>query len=322
MNDNESSKSSSLSKSSKISTQYITGVLERLKGSQNRESTSKNYLCVWRKLNKFLLNLDKKLTGTSWEEKTALFGAYLVDQGVQSSTLKSYFSAIKHTLKTDGYLWNDQKVLLSSLVRSCKMENDEVKIRLPIQKGLLEMLLFELNRKFCSSNSTNQQPYLAIMYQAIFCLTYYGMLRVGEVAYGNHVIKACNIHVGNNKDKILIVLYSSKTHGKESRPQKVKISALPTNGTHTKYFCPFKLINKYMAIRGSYFNDSEQFFVFKDKTPVKPYHIRNLLRDLLDILNLNSKLYDVHSFRAGRTVDLAKFNYSIERIKEMGRWRF
>ena len=158
----------------------------------------------------------------SWEEKTALFGAYLVENGVQSSTLKSYFSAIKHILKLDGYNWDDKKVLLSSLVRSCKLVNDTVKTRLPIQKGLLEMILFELNRKFCGNNN-NQQPYLALLYQAIFCLGYYGMLRVGELAAGNHCIKACNIHVGNNKDKILIVLYSSKTHGKESRPQKVKI---------------------------------------------------------------------------------------------------
>ena len=77
----------------------------------------------------------------SWEERTSLFGAYLVDKGVQSSTLKSYFSAIKHVLKQDGYLWEDKKALLSSLVKGCKLENDRVKIRLPIQRGLLELIV-------------------------------------------------------------------------------------------------------------------------------------------------------------------------------------
>ena len=260
------------------------------------------------------------MTG-SWEEKTALYGAYLVDNGVQSSTLKSYFSAIKHILKLDGYQWDDNKVLLNALVKGCKLENDVVKTRLPIQKGLLEMLLFEIDRKWY--NNKSPQPYLAILYQAIFCLAYYGMLRVGELSLSDHVIKACNIHVGSNKDKILIVLYSSKTHGKESRPQKVKISALPLSSKirKEKFFCPFKTVTKYMKCRGNYFNDEDQFFIFADGSPVQPQHIRKTLRILLDTMNLNSSLYDVHSFRSGRTVDLEKFGYNIEVIKSMGRWR-
>ena len=289
-----------------------------MKNNQTRESTTNNYLCVWRNLNKFLLNLDTRLS-SSWEQKTALFGAYLVDNGVQSSTLKSYFSAIKHILKLDGYQWDDNKVLLNVLVRSCKLENDVVKTRLPIQKGLLEMLLFEINRKWFNGN--NQQPYLAILYQAIFSLAYYGMLRVGELSMSNHSIKACNIHVGSNKDKILIVLYSSKTHGRESRPQKVKISALPTNYNTKKLICPFKTVIRYMNCRGSYIDEDEQFFIFADRSPVQPQHIRKVLRDLLTNLSLNSLLYDVHSFRIGRTSDLEKFGYSIETIKSMGRWK-
>ena len=263
------------------------------------------------------MNLDTKPFNT-WEEKTALFGAYLVDNGIQSSTLKSYFSDIKHILKLDGYQWDDKKVLLSALVRSCKLENDRVKTRLPIRKGLLEMILFEIDRIF-NSNS-NPQPYLSTMYQAVFCLGYYGMLRVGEIAFGNHTIKACNIHVGNNKEKILIVLYSSKTHGKESRPQKVKITAQPTRDSK-RNFCPFKIVINYMKIRGHYLNENEQFFVFSDRTPIQPNHVRNTLRRLLSNLNLNADLYDVHSLRAGRTCDLEKFGYSIDRIKTMGRWR-
>ena len=129
-------------------------------------------------MNRFLISLDYRAHSLAWEEKTALFGAYLVDGGVQSSTLKSYFSAIKHILKQDGYAWNDNKVLLSSLVKGCKIENDRVKVRLPIQKGLLEMMPFEIDRLF---NEEKQQPYLCQMYTAIFCLGYYGMLRVGEL---------------------------------------------------------------------------------------------------------------------------------------------
>ena len=181
------------------------------------------------------------------------------------------------------------------------------------------MLLFEINRKY---NGHNPQPYLILLYQAIFLLAYYGMFRVGELAEGNHSIKACNVHVGNNKDKIMIVLYSSKTHGKESRPQKVKIAGIPTTNNIKKFFCPCKAVTNFIKVRGEeYLTENEQFFVFADRSPVQPQHVRKLLRNLLDNINLDSSLYDIHSFRSGRTSDLAKYGYSIDRIKSMGRWR-
>ena len=90
------------SRSSTISVDYVNNVLDRLNSRQSRRSTTMNYLNVWTQLNKFLLSLDKLDNCWSWEQRTALFGAYLVDNGVQSSTLKSYFSAIKHVLRQDG----------------------------------------------------------------------------------------------------------------------------------------------------------------------------------------------------------------------------
>ena len=296
--------------------QHISNILERLQNRQTRDSTAANYLSVWRHLNKFIISLDYR-DNLSWEQKTALFGAYLVDTGVQSSTLKSYFSAIKYVLKQDGYPWDDTKVLLSSLVKSCKLENDRVKIRLPIQKGLLEILLFELERVYDS------QPYLELLLKTMFSLAYYGMLRVGEITSSPHNIKACNVHVGNNKDKIMLVLYTSKTHGEESGPQKIRISAAPMKGNKTdnKLFCPFKTVIKYMDTRGPYLSEQEPFFILSDRSAVKPNQLRTFIRNVLDKVNLDSLLYDVHSFRIGRTCDLVKFGYSIEQIKAMGRWK-
>ena len=305
--------SSSSSQSSKLSVTYINNVLERLKNKQTRESTKKNYLGIWRQLNKFWISLDTKLN-ISWEERTALFGAYLVDKGVQSSTLKSYFSAIKFILKQDGYQWDDKKALLSALVKGCQLENDTLKVRLPIQQGLLEMLLFEIERKY------HKQPYLEYLYKAIFCLGYYGMLRVGELSLGDHTVKAKDVHLSYNLEKALVVLYTSKTHDQSDKPQKIRIST-SERLRKRRFFCPIRQIDNYMRIRGQYIEDSEEFFVFADKSPVCPHHVRNTLRSLLDRLQLDSMLYDVHSFRIGRTCDLEKFGYSIEKIKILGRWK-
>ena len=87
----------------------------------------------------------------------SLFGTYLFDQGVQSSTLKSYYSAIKSTLVDDGYKWSDDIVVLHSLTKACKKKNDRLMPWLPIHNKLLEMLLFELECIFAT------QPFLERM---------------------------------------------------------------------------------------------------------------------------------------------------------------
>ena len=196
----------------------MESILERLKMQRVRGSTAKNYLSIWRKFNKFLIRLDRK--PNLWEDRVALYCAYLIDQGSQSQTVKSYVSAIEGVLKDDGYQWNNDRILLSSLTRACKIVNDKVKTRLPITQGLLELILFETDRIFGCN-----QDYLCILYKAIFAMGYYGPLRIGEISKSDHVIKAKDVHIGSNKPKILMLLYSSKTHGAESNPQQIKISA-------------------------------------------------------------------------------------------------
>ena len=72
---------------------------------QARSSTAQNYHAIWRCFNQFLIRLDLhgRRNNLSWEQKAVLFGTHIVDQGAQSQTVKSYFSAIKHILRTDGY---------------------------------------------------------------------------------------------------------------------------------------------------------------------------------------------------------------------------
>ena len=254
-------------------------MVDRLLSNQNRKSTNKIYLSVWRQFNSFIMKLD--VIPHSWEDRTTLFIAYLVDKGMQSSTVKSYVSAIKNFLVTDGYKWRDEEVLLSSLTRVCKLVNDQVKARLPIHCALLEMILFEVRRNFQKSN----QPYLEKLYLAMFALGYYGLMRVGELAYSERVVKAKDIHIATNKDKILIILYSSKTHSVGCRPQKIKIvsNRCEWSGKYAnRKFCPFALLRNYISARGNFVRDDEQFFIFRDRLPVIPDMARTLLRNLLD----------------------------------------
>ena len=119
---------------------------------------------------------------------------------------------------------------------------------------------------------------------------------------------------------MLLVLYSSKAHDKSCRPQKIKISSNNV-ASSKRYFCPFRLLRQYLKIRGDYHMDNEQLFVFRDHSPVLPHHPRNLLKSIISKLGLDPRLYNMHSFRIGRTTDLVKLKYSIDDIKLLGRWR-
>ena len=269
---------SSASSSTSYSARSLNMIMEKLKCANRKESTKKTYLAIWRNFNNFIIKLDVK--PQYWEERTAMFLAHLAEGGAQSSTLKSYVSAIKRILTDDGYVWNDNIVLLSSLTKGCKLINDKVRLRLPIQCGLLEVLLFEVCRYYSNIN----QPFHIKLFQAMFALGYCGLFRVGELTYSQHVIKAKNV-MGQNKEKMLIILLTSKTHGKESYPQKVRIVSNlsgKTLGHRNRFFCPFRVVNDYIQARGyGFLEDEEQFFIYREGSPVLPSHARQTLRNML-----------------------------------------
>ena len=210
------------------------------------------------------------------------------------------------------YKWDDSRAIITSLMQACKLQNDRFLSRLPIQKGLLELILFEINRIY------QDQVYLNVIYKAIFALAYYGLFRVGELTTSEHVAKAVNVHVATNKQKILVILYTSKTHGLGNRPQKIKISA---QGCKNIIFCLFMLMRNFIRIRGGYQNTDEPLFIFREKSPVTALHVRKLLSLSLNRMGLDSSLYAFHSFRVGRTTDMCKGGFSMEEIKRRERWR-
>ena len=235
------SSGTSTSSSSKLSTQDFQNIVDRLKSNGNRESTRNNYHCVWRIFNEFYIRLDNK--PRSWEDRLVLFVAYLIKDKKKSSTIRSYISAIKAVLQADGIDIKEDKYLISSLTRACKYVNDQVRICLPIHKNLLHIILRSIEYIF---SEIDNQPYLSILYQAIISTAYYGLFRIGELATGTHPVLAKDVHIGHNKNKILFVLRTSKTHWLDVKPQTVKITSTalsPHGKIHecNKKLCPFQI---------------------------------------------------------------------------------
>ena len=191
---------------SSISTAALENYVDKLKTERNRDSTRKMYYAVWRSFNEFFIKLDVK--PQSWEDRLILFMGYLINKNRKESTVKSYISAIKAVLRDDNVILNENKYLLSSLTRACRYKNETVRIRLPIQRGLHDIILKLTEEHFQNLG----QLYLEKLYRAMFAAAYYGLLRVGEIAAGSHPVLVPDVHVGRNKRKLLFVLQTSKTH--------------------------------------------------------------------------------------------------------------
>ena len=311
--------SDSRSTSSTISTAAIQSIVDKLRLEKNKKTTRSMYYGVWKNFNKFIIRLDNK--PKTWEDRIILYTGYLVDSNLKSTTIRSYLSGIRSVLADDGVILNEDRCLLNSLTRACKLINDRVRTRLPIQRGMLNVLLLEIDNLFLGSG----QEYLAILYQALFSTSYFGLFRVSELTYGEHAVKAKDVHLAENKSKLLFILHSSKTHGRGSKPQFIKISSSSAGGAQISgdldKHCPYTLLRRFLEVRQPYSSDAEQFFVFSDGSPVYPHHLRDTLKMTLKSAGFNEKLYSTGSWRAGRAVDLKIAGVELPVLKQLGRWR-
>ena len=134
-----------------------------------------------------------------WEERIMLFVAFLIEENKQS-TIKSYLSAIRAVLRQDRINLQEDQFLLTSLTRAACLRNDKVKLHLPIQKGMLGLLIDHVKNYF---EVERNQIFLSVLYQTLLSTGYFGLFRIGELISGSHPVRASDIHVGTNKNKFM-----------------------------------------------------------------------------------------------------------------------
>ena len=315
-----SRESATITTSSQISTAELKGIIDRLRYQQYRDSTRKNYYSIWKIFCKFFIKLDQK--PDNWEDRLVLFVGHLVNSKKQSSTVKSYISAIKAILKEDKNIkFDESQYLIQALTRACKLQNDQIRTRLPIKKSLLAIIVNKVKEVYTT------QLYLSLLYQMIFGTMYFGLLRISEVTGTQHSVKAADIQVGTNKRKFRLILRTSKTHWKNMKPQLIVISATHNDHmdgnqpTATSLPCPYKLLDEYSTCRRDYIDENEPFFINRDGSPVSPEQLVRCLKLMIKKAGFDQTLYGSHSIRIGRTCDLFKLGLSIDLIKKLGRWK-
>ena len=83
----------------------------------------------------------------------------------------------------------------------------------------------------------------------------------------------------------------------EKVPQKITI--IRTHRTRS-LLCPYNIINEYLLVKGGYYYDDEPFFIFRDRRPVRPYHVRTVLHRSIKSIGLDHHLNDPHSLCISR----------------------
>ena len=298
-------------------------LVEKLKIKAYQNSTWENYYTIWCLFNKFFLHLDNK--PDSWEDRLVLFVANLVDEEKESATIRLYCSVIKAVLRMEGIDIQDNIYELRLLTRACKLHNDTFTNVLPIRKGLLRVMLDNLEVIL------DKQNYLLNLYKVIFSIAYYGLLRISEIAYHKHAIRTGDILLSSSSryegNRMHFMLRSSETHGKRNRPQMITIRSVTENsyqGVRTlmdaEKYCPYQLLQNYCNA-GGFYSTTEYLFIFRDGTLVKAWNVCKVMKDTLTKLGLDASLYRTHSFHIGQATDMLKMGISFEWIKRIGRWK-
>lgn len=284
-----------------------------MKNGDLAPSTSETYHTVWRNFLNFL-NEFKNLP-SKYEDKMVMYAAHLGNEGAHSATVGSYMSAIRYKLRKDGIDIPDKNFEIASIIRTCKLKNNRVFYRCGISKPMLKDLL-QATKELLYDNG---QEYQYFLYRAIFLTAYYGMFRIGEIAQGPHSVTASDVKPSTNKNKFLLILRSSKTHGKGDHPHTVNIPQVVDVEEDRTINDPYQALNDYRVRRPV--GGSDNFFLLQDGTPVKTYQVRAMLKRVIVKANYDPEILDFHSFRVGRASDLLNSSVPFHIVKKWGNWK-
>lgn len=306
---------SSSSGAVRLSAAYFRRVeCELTAGGANKSSTNRTYRSAYLDFTRFNLSLDNM--PELLDDQLAMYVAYRTQKGDYSSTLSSYLSGISSMLKLDGIVINTRTARLRALIKACKYKNDRVIQRMPIKESMLVRIVRQIDLMFES------QPYLNQLYRCMLVMGYFGMLRVGEMAKGDHPILARDVHLCHKKKKDQIILRTSKTHNLGDQPQYVKFDTTDSRSyLYNEHFCPFEIVRDFLGSRGPKQNDRDQLFLFQDGSPVKPHQLSAVLKRAIKRLGIDPKDYGTHSLRIGHATQLDHCHVSLDVIRRRGRWR-
>ena len=237
----------------------------------------------------------------------ALFIAYLSERGYKYNSIRTYCSAVSFFHKIQVQSDPSGSYLVVKTLEGVRKMQPASEVRLPITLELLCRLVGTLPRLGLSH-------YDSLLFKAMFTTAFFGLLRVGEIAYTSstqsHTLQFENVLTSGPPVRYTLILKSFKfSQGGEARIR------LQRNSTGA---CPVQHLGNYLAVRSL---QPGPLFCLPDNTPVTRTRFTGVLSKVIKSLGLDTQIYKSHSFRIGGATYAAQLGFSDAEIRQLGRWR-
>ena len=241
------------------------------------------------------------------QNKMLFFISFLSLKGLAAATITTYVSAVGYIHKILNLPSPTDSFLVQKVLASVNRISPSLDSRLPITLIILHQLIQAVP-------SVISSPYHIQLVKAMFLIAFYGLMRVGEIAYSstskNPTISMSEIEISPNH---LIIKILHFKHNKSGRPLEILIKRQPDS-----QFCPVVNLCQYLKVRGL---TPGPVFIFPDGKVVPRTFFSTKLKHCLNFLGLSPVLYQSHSFRIGSASLLASMGLSDSQIRLLGRWK-
>ena len=169
-----------------------------------------------------------------------LFATHLHQAGYQTSTIRSYMSAISFVHKISAYPDPTTDYCLLKLLQGSENSARAVSQKLkPVTASVLHQLVDAV--PYCT-----QVGYLQHLYKSLFLLMFYACLRVGEAVVSNTSAHTLKLQQVSKTQAGYLILFNSYKHSNNNDQATVLLSSLNENA-----YCPVHCLEQYIRIRGS-----------------------------------------------------------------------
>ena len=225
------------------------------------------------------------------EDQLCTFVAYLMDEGLQHTSIKGYLSAIRRLQIVRGLgdpfaaSWPLLEYTLKGLkLRQAKDKKSRAKKRLPITPGILRKL----------REVWGKEAHLVdnIMLWAVCCMCFYGFLRSGEVTLtsGREFDPEADLSEGDVALDDLVNPTVVRVHIKASKTDPFRQGFYVYLGATGNDLCPVAAVSAYLAVRG---RESGPFFRFASGTALTREALVKQLRSALSQFDVDVSQYSV-----------------------------
>ncbi len=226
--------------------------------------------------------------------------------GLMPATVQNYASAISFTHKLFNMPDPTDNFLFTKFLAGMKKDAPKRRSLDPVTRDRLEKLC-QATERVCKT------AYDKLLYKCLMSMMYFGCLRISEVTKNKrskHTIRKEHLKVQCcGSEKHLLLHFKTFKHSKESKTMKI--------GSKNHSYCPVHLYEQYVQVRPP----SVTAFVDYQGRPLSRSKVAAVLARLSHHAGLSHLRINTHSFRVGRTTDLAMSGkYSDSYIRAVGRW--